>query len=90
MLYVITRLSQITNVLYKMGSELQSVVIVMPYKRVKWLNQWYKVLGECGVCALWLSDGEINTRGHCIRSQNGKGEHNVCKLGEFDHRVAPV
>ena len=31
-----------------------------------------------------------NTRGHCTKSQRGKGEHYVSKLGEFDHRVAPV
>ena len=49
----------------------------------------HNVLGEFGECALWLSDGEI-TRGHCIKSQRMKGEHYVCKLGEFDHRVAPV
>ena len=39
-------LSQITNVLYRMGSELQSIAIVMPYKKGKWLNQWYIMFWE--------------------------------------------
>ena len=66
-------MSQITNVLYKMGSELQSVAMVMPYKRVKWLKQWYIMFWEkCGVCALWLAYGEITQE--VIVSRARKGE----------------
>ena len=57
-----------------MASELQSVVIVMPYKRVKWLNQWYIMfLEECGVCALWLSDREITQEVIVLGPQEGQG-----------------
>ena len=50
----------------------------------------HNVLEECGVCALWLSDGGITQEVIVSDYRMGKGEHYVCMLGEFDHRVAPV
>ena len=70
---LLDKVSQITNVLYTMGSELQSVAMVMSYKKVRWLKQWYIMFwAKCGVCALWLVYGEITQE--VIVSSPRKGE----------------
>ena len=66
------QVSQITNVLYKMGSELQSVATVMPYKKGEMIESVVHVLGEFGACALWLSDGEITQEVIVLNHREGR------------------
>ena len=66
-------MSQITNVLYKMGSELQSVATVMPYKKGEMIESVvHNVLGEFGMCAVWLSNGEITQEVIVLNHREGR------------------